>query len=141
MRCLHIGSRGISLKDMHRILARKLLAIALALTLAFGQGAVLPSMAASMAKAARSTDQAEIPLIEHSVAGAEACCPMCDQDQHPDHGLKGGSCAAFCSAISQAALPLQPVAFVRHPARLTYEITDSEACGRALVPEYPPPKA
>lgn len=121
---------------MFRSVFRRLLTVVLALSLALGQGLVMPAMAASMTNVDQTAMSSDMP----SATGHEDCCPMCDKDQHSDHGMKGSTCAAVCAAMTQAALPTQPIVFIRHAIRLSYDLTNTVACGRLSLPDYRPPK-
>lgn len=121
---------------MFRSVFRRLLTLMLALSLVLGQGVAVPVMAASMVNDAQSG----ILSVAADSSDEAGCCPMCDKDQHTDHGMKGGDCAAFCATTTQAALPSHYPVFVRQAMRMAYDTFDATATSRPLSPDYPPPK-
>lgn len=122
---------------MARYVLKRLLAVALTLVLALGQGVIAPAVAASM------SEQSHIEMLGSGFPDNEQdnCCPACDHDHDADHGVKGSVCAAMCSAMAHAALLAQSMPFVRHAARIFYDIADTAAYSRSLLPASPPPKA
>ena len=107
------------------------LTLFLTLSLALGQSAYAPMMAA-----AATTQDMEMAM---DMASADMpCCPNSDKDHQ---GAKADMCASVCAAMTQAALPLPVAVFIPDATSLTYDYADSVAPDRLLPPDSPPPKA
>jgi hypothetical protein len=104
---------------------KKMLLGLLVLSLAVGQGAMVPALADSM------TPVQTVSSAPHS------CCPH--KDQTPAKGTSL-SCVDACLATAHATLPSLDLPKVVYVTFLYPDFHPTPSVGLSLLPDYPPPK-